>query len=497
MVRIIPGRNRMIKKLFTFLILMITTAGFAQEASFAMNSDMSQQLQDRISIAVSSPDYPITPGDLYQLTFLTSGGVQNVPIIVPADYQVPLSNLGSINARGLTFPQLKDEMYELVQNSYPLSAPKLVIQSVGTFEVYLTGAVKNSGYVPSWGMGRISDVIKEYKTSFASIRDVQITNDIGQTSTYDLFQATRKGNISQNPFVRPGDRIHLNRATTTVSLDGAVYRPETYQLLPGETLLDLINDYGEGALDNADTSRIQLISSTGVRGVGSKREVSLEEAPSIKINNLDKVTIPTVQDLLPVVFFEGALSVADETNIDLSTSKRIPYNFYPGETIADAVRKLRDQFTQVSNLQEAYIIRGQETIAIDLSRFLYEKDFNDDLQLQPNDTVVIPFRQFFVTVSGAVPAPGRYPYVPDRSWKYYVNLAGGIDPVKNSLDAFKVYDMGDNRIKDVTHIPPEAKIEVATNSFLFYFNQYAPVITTILGVLSTSISVMAATGVIN
>ena len=40
-------------------------------------------------------------------------------------------------------------------------------------------------------------------------------------------------------------------------------------------------------------------------------------------------------------------------------------------------------------------------------------------------------------------------------------------------------------------------IDAKANSGLYYFNQYAPVITTILSAVSTSISVLAVTGVIN
>ena len=56
---------------------------------------------------------------------------------------------------------------------------------------------------------------------------------------------------------------------------------------------------------------------------------------------------------------------------------------------------------------------------------------NSKHYVESNDLLVVPFKQYFVTVAGAVKNPGRYPYLPDRSWSYYVGLAGGFDELKN------------------------------------------------------------------
>ena len=68
----------------------------------------------------------------------------------------------------------------------------------------------------------------------------------------------------------------------------------------------------------------------------------------------------------------------------------------------------------------------------DLSKFLYSTDFSSDMPLEQADVVLVPFRQFFVSVAGAVNLPARYPFVPDRTWEYYVSLAGGFNEDKDS-----------------------------------------------------------------
>ena len=65
------------------------------------------------------------------------------------------------------------------------------------------------------------------------------------------------------------------------------------------------------------------------------------------------------------------------------------------------------------------------------------------------------------------------------------------------MDAITITDINGKKQKMGEFILPEMTIEAQANSGLYFFNQYAPVITTILSAISTSISVLAVTGVIN
>jgi protein involved in polysaccharide export with SLBB domain len=94
-----------------------------------------------------------------------------------------------------------------------------------------------------------------------------------------------------------------------------------------------------------------------------------------------------------------------------------------------------------------------------------------------------------VTVAGAVAAPGRYPYIPDRAWDYYVALAGGFVKERNSFESVEIKDLAGKRMGKGDAITPETTITARTNAGLYYFNQYAPVITTVLSIITTFISV--------
>jgi hypothetical protein len=88
-----------------------------------------------------------------------------------------------------------------------------------------------------------------------------------------------------------------------------------------------------------------------------------------------------------------------------------------------------------------------------------------------------------------VALPGRYPYIPDRNWEYYVALAGGFVRERNSREAVVIKDIGGRTLGKTDAITPETTITAQTNAGLYYFNQYAPIVTTLLSIVTAFVSV--------
>ena len=211
-----------------------------------------------IMLARSSADYRVTPGDVYMLSYRAGSVTVTYVITVDTSYRIRVSNLGVINGMGKTFIQLKNEVEATVANNYPLSGAQLVITQPALFRVYVNGEVNRAGEVSTWGLNRLSSLTNENLTSNASIRDISIKSANGQTRVYDLFKAQRLGDLSQDPYLRPGDIITFNRVSRIVTINGAVERPGVYQLMVGENLKNLIEIYANGFSPLADRTGITL-----------------------------------------------------------------------------------------------------------------------------------------------------------------------------------------------------------------------------------------------
>ncbi|MCR5724806.1 MAG: SLBB domain-containing protein [Treponema sp.] len=446
-------------------------------------------------LAMSVPNYPVTAGDVYTLAFAAGTTPVTYSIAVDSTYKIRVANLGVLNVRGLTYNQLKAQVDALVSRNYPMGGMQFVLTSPAVFLVSISGEVKTAMEKKAWALTRLSSFVTASLTDYSSTRQVTVVSDTGESKDYDLYKAQNDGDFSQDPYLRPGDKIVITRIDRKVMINGAVERPGTYEILTGENLKDLIEMYGHGLTPLADTSRIELYRTlTGSAGAGEKSYLSKAQIDeNFPLLCYDEVTIGSYADLSPTVVVEGAVWENPDTmeKSTAETSNRIIAAFNSGEDYAYFVRRNRNWFTAVSDVSNAYIIREKKIIPIDLSLMLYDASYYANVTMQEHDTLIVPFRQYFVTVAGAVTSPGRFPYIPDRGFEYYVGLAGGFDRTKNKRKSVDILTFDGQKLGKKDTILPETTITANVNSGLYYFNQYAPVLTTLLSILATSLSAWA------
>lgn len=513
-------------------ILFILISLFAQVSVFAQNSSIRNLVSSRnltstsltdvsaqnslsldapsfsvsVQEAMSNPNYMVTAGDVYSLTYAANTTPVSYTISVDSTYRIRVSNLAVLDARGKSYLTLKRQVEEIVQKNYPLSGVQFVLLNPAVYKVVVKGEVSQTTERSVWALSRLSNVIENLTTNFSSIRNITITSSDNQSKSYDLFKARRDGDLSQNPYLRPGDVITVKKTNRQVSIEGSVNRPGTYELLPGENLTELIDYYADGFTYYADRSKMELCRQDLENDSAGKKQYLTEEnyKDNFGLISFDRITIFNSDDLRPVVFLEGAVNLNNsnitysaeqftsnsESSNSLTSNNKIAMRFNEGEDYAFFVRRHKNIFTNVSDLDNAYIIRGTEHISVNLTKMLYDSSYKSQIPMQLNDTLLVPFKQFFVSVSGAVYAPGRYPYIPDRTWDYYIGLAGGFLKDKNRNNAIKITDSSGKVYTSGDYILPEMTIEAKYNSGLYYFNQYAPVITTILSLVTTTISII-------
>ena len=402
----------------------------------------SERAQERLSLAIATPAYPVTPGDTYRLSYLPAtaaraGAVARVsePVIVRGDYTVDLGAFGAFTGRGVRFEDLRSRTVALVDAAYPGSDPSLLLIAVGTFEVHLRGAVETADHAAAWGLSRLSEVLDGRLTEHASARDVRIERD-GGVEVFDLFRAQRFGVRSHDPYLQPGDRICVSRRARSVAIRGEVRRPGTYQLLDREGLADLVA-FADGFTPRADLQRVRIDSLGEARAPGSAGgsaaaaaalvdcdgtplpassayraddrgttryaawDLELAGAP---LRDGDVVAVGSRDALRPAVFFEGAVGAEIE---------RIIYRYRPGETLFDALSRIRASIVPGADLANATFARpGAPEEPIDLDLLLHGGSRAGDRELAPLDRIIIPARRFEVALRGEITRAQQYTVSP-------------------------------------------------------------------------------------
>ncbi|GHV35964.1 hypothetical protein AGMMS49546_00360 [Spirochaetia bacterium] len=262
-----------------FISASLVFVGPIQAQVQTQDSDIQTQIPGlQTQIAISSPSYPVTAGDVYSLTYMA--GMTPVKYIITVDYsyRIRVSNLGLINVAGKTYRQLKQDVEGIVTNNYPMSGVQLVMISPGSFNVYINGEVLSVEERTTWAMERLSSLLKNNLSIYSSKRNITITSADGKVKTYDLFKAQRFGDLKEDPCLRPGDVITVHHLDRIVSVSGEVGRPEFYELLPGENIRELIINYANGYTSRADTGRVEVIRYTeNSQGINEKIYLTQED----------------------------------------------------------------------------------------------------------------------------------------------------------------------------------------------------------------------------
>lgn len=463
------------------LIACTGVCGFSQ-TGFSPSSSAN------LTLARSSLNYMVTPGDVYTLVYVAVNIPVTYVIVVDTASRIRVANLGIVSGAGKTFAQARREVEAVVTNNYPLSGPQLMLTEVASFEVFVDGEVASAGSVNAWGLTRLSTLAGDSLTRRASIRDITVTSAGGQVQTYDLFRFSRGGDQSQNPYLRPGDVITFNRADRILNIEGAVERPGTYQLLEGENFRELVEAYAGGFTELADPSRMEMVRRVNSQSVAGDRIVlSADDVENdFVLENFDAVTVPSVTQLMPTLFVEGAVQISSPT---AAVMNRITVRFNTGETYAAMVRRNTGWFSDLSDTQAAYVIRNGEQLPVNIDLALFDAAYDSELAVEDGDTLFIPFKQLFVTVAGAVPRPGTYPFIPGRGWEYYIAQAGGFVPMRNAMEKVTITDMTGRKMRKNQPITPETVITADSNHFMFTTAPIIALILSIIGVGLTAIDV--------
>lgn len=462
------------------LVVLVASGVSAQLLDFTQPDETTEgepalvpAVDERLQLAVADSQYPVTPGDIYQITFLQGVETITSQVLVESDYSINLGVIGDVNGRGKRFAELKPEIEELFANAYPRSLPSVTIASIGLFQVTLTGAIPETIRVNAWGLSRLSDVIDGAVGPYTSLRTVSVTSRIGSRRTYDVFRAVDQGDADQDPFLRPGDSVSFVRRQRVVGVQGEVYEPGPYELLVGEGL-DELRQYSQDFTPTADTNRLVVQRQSG----DQVRQIpvgTVAQASGFDFQNGDVLIVPARVIPRPIVFIEGAIQIAFDVQPEVDEQSTIPvYNritreLTVGDTLYSLLLDIQDQISPFGDIERGYVIRQDvpDPIRINMRDVLYRQSAYNDFELLPFDRVVIPLDQPYVIVSGDVTLPSRYPYNPSVGYQYYLNLAGlGAESFIDVRDRVSVYDRDGLLVDTDSTIQPGFTIHVGQERFV-------------------------------
>lgn len=375
------------------------------------------------SIPIATPlNYIIGPGDQLNINVY---GVQEatIPITVTPEGNIIIPSVGQIQVAGLTIEDATQKISNLMaRTAYSTlrsGASKLSINvgQIKSISVTIIGSNKPGNYtVPSLTTTFNALFIAGGPSQYGSFRNIELIRNNKLFKTIDLYSFLTKGDGSDNVTLQNNDVIRIPSYKTRVIIDGYVKRPGIFEMLPGETLQDLLT-YCSGFTDSAYRNSVKIVQFTG-------KDLSVKDVVSANFANY------TMHDGDSVIVGKTLNRFTNRVTITGAVYREGVFELDSGMTVNDLINKA-DGLREDAFMQRAEIFRlknnlTKEMLSFDLNDTIAEKS----ILLKREDSVVVSSifdlkDKYYVSVLGEIRNPGYYDYRDSLTLKDVILQAGG------------------------------------------------------------------------
>ncbi|MES2179203.1 MAG: SLBB domain-containing protein [Gemmatimonadota bacterium] len=384
-------------------------------------------------------NYRLGPGD--KLVLILTGDVEaSYSLDVTREGFVVIPSVGEVHVASLTLGQLRALLASRLSRVY--SGIRANNQGTTRFSINVARLRSNQVYVLGDVLRPASYVVSSAGTALTalyaaggptingSLRRVEIRRAGSSAGTVDLYDYILRGDASHDLRLETGDVVFVPVHGARVRIVGEIARPATYELLPGETLTDVVRNAGGFRV----TAARQRVLVDRIMPPGERR------APGF-----DRVTIDVASEAgLAAAGFalqDGdvvhVLAIADRVRNRISITGNVyqpgAQGYTPGMRLSDALRKAGglqpDTYlgqVLISRLRsDSTRAQLRATLADTTGRVI------DDPALQEDDQVTVfsltSFRpERYVSIGGAIRNGNRFPYREGMTLRDLILLAGGV-----------------------------------------------------------------------
>lgn len=371
-------------------------------------------------------DYRLGPGDTVFINIFGESE-DNITATISPEGSIILSQIGPVYLNGLTVDEANNRLRRIFAQRYAgfdnnQSDVNLALGDVRSIMVNVMGEVDVPGtyrmspfssvFSALYNAGGISDI--------GSIRNVHVMRGGKEVVSVDLYDYIFNGKTSDNIRLQEGDVIVVPAADRVVVVDGEVKRPMLYEMLPEESVADLLR-YAGGFTGAAATGNLVVSRFNGKDK--DMMNVAVGDFDTFTLRDGDEVTIGITNDRVQNgVKISGSVLRPGDYALDSHVST-------VSELIEVADGLLENAFTTRAVLYRFDENRQREIVTVDVEGIL--NGTAPDITLRRDDELVIYDRDDIfdfgtLSIRGLVNFPGDYVYAADATIDDLILMAGGL-----------------------------------------------------------------------
>lgn len=367
--------------------------------------------------ALAPESYVLGSGDKVRVVIFGASQA-DLNLEVNAEGFVSPSQMPKIFLQGLTLAQAREVLRQRFSNAYTFRQDQIAI----TIQTTRTVSVQVLGEARRRGMYAVSPM----NSAFNALALAGGIDSIGTVRRIEWIRGTTRKRLDTYAMIKDptlvtmldlqsNDIIHIPVAGPLVRVEGAVRRPMRYEMIPGETLVDLITFAGGFADDaNPDVIQVQRFEN----GQSILIETRLEDKLPLRAGDIVRVR-------------KNDIKVASKVGVGGAVYYPGNFGFRDGLTVGDVIQ-LAGGLLPSAN-ERAYLERRELRDTTKVNYLLIDLGDPESLTfpMVPNDNLSIYDRTLYsnvgeVGVSGAVKQFVRLTYSPDLTIADMIHQAGGV-----------------------------------------------------------------------
>ena len=403
---------------------------FFQRADFKPYTQGNEVVQAPASYLVGS-------GDEISVSVYGTALV-NKTLKVDARGFIEFQGLWRLNVSGMTFAQAEDAITKRLASNFNLASNQvhLALNFARSISVNVAGEVKKPGTytLPATNSAFNFIAAAGGPTEAGSMRRVRVVRGGKTVQTLDLYSYLTQPGTATLIYTQDGDHLVIEPVGPRSKVEGSVRRPMTYEVVPGESVQNLLS-YAGGFTEDANTVTVQLRRPAG--GQLTLVDVLVANASEVPVMPGDRLTVASLnQNLSDYVEVYGSVRYAGR------------YAFTPGITSSQLI-ELAGGFNEKALRSQAYVLRERS----DRSR---TKVFVDPSQasLSNRDHLYVLEKPnlgegLSIVVSGAVREPMTIAYAEGLTLGDVLKMAGGvkIDADLSRIEVSRVNNAPASRVR--------------------------------------------------
>jgi protein involved in polysaccharide export with SLBB domain len=393
-------------------------------------------------------NYILGPGDKLSVS-VTGNSVTSFNSTVEPNGSFSLREFGKINVGGRTLENATLAIKErLRQNRFAVdngTNVDVTLLNIRTIHVTMLGQVRTPGDYDVASTTTVFNALYQSGgiTNNGTFRGVQVIRNSEVIAQIDMYDYLLRGDLTNNITLKDGDIVMVPEYRVRVSMEGEVKRQAYFEVLPGESLQDVIGFAG-GFTDYAYKFSIKAVQLTDRQQ--RLKDIDRKDFESYIPFKGDKYIVSRILNK-----YENRVSIAG------SVYRPGDFELEDGLTLKELISKA-DGLKEDAYLERGYITRLNEDNSSEVVPFDVKKIVDgsaEDILLKREDVIQISsifdyVDAYTVTVSGKVRAGGTFPYFNGMTVEDLILKGGGFADGANMIEveiARRVKD-SDRRAKD-------------------------------------------------